>query len=112
PLSCPLSMDHLRQLRTDDPDGPAGKASQGWPVALAGALAVSLGSLLPDQQLWSLAGLLSCYFAAIPFIHQTILADLAGTAVLFGSEAILERAYRLLPARGAWLQPVESSPAA
>jgi hypothetical protein len=56
--------------------------------------------------------LLSCYVAAIPFIHQTILADLAGTAVLFGSEAILERAYRLLPARGASLQPVESPPAA
>ena len=57
------------------------------------------------------AGLLSCYVAAIPFIHQTILADLAGTAVLFGSEAILERAYRLLPARGASLHP-ENPPAA
>ncbi len=60
----------------------------------------------------NLAGLLSCYVAAIPFIHQTILADLAGTAVLFGSAAILERAHRLLPARGASLQPVQSPPAA
>ncbi len=60
----------------------------------------------------NLAGLLSCYVTGIPFIHQTILADLAGTAVLFGLEAILERAHRLLPARGASLEPVESPPAA
>ena len=60
----------------------------------------------------NLAGLLTCYVAAIPFIHQTILADLAGTAVLFGLDAILERANRLLPARGASLQPVENPPAA
>ena len=60
----------------------------------------------------NLAGLLTCYVAAIPFIHQTILADLAGTAVLFGLDAILERANRLLPARGASLQPAESPPAA
>jgi len=60
----------------------------------------------------NLAGLISCYIAGIPFIHQTILADLAGTAVLFGFGAILERAYRLLPAHGASLQPAESPPAA
>ena len=59
----------------------------------------------------NLAGLLACYVAAIPFIHQTILADLAGTAVLFGLDAILERANRLLPARGASLHP-ENPPAA
>jgi hypothetical protein len=60
----------------------------------------------------NLGGLLTCYIAAIPFLHQTILADVAGTALLFGLEAILERVYRLLPARGASLQPIDSSPAA
>jgi len=92
-------------------------------VALAGALAVSLALffltsnfgawLVPEMNYpRNLAGLLSCYVTGIPFIHQTILADLAGTAVLFGLEAILERAHRLLPARGASLEPVESPPAA
>jgi len=84
-------------------------------------LASNFGAwLTPMFQAWmvpivnyplNLAGLLACYVAAIPFIHQTILADLAGTAVLFGLEATLERAYRLLPARGASLQPVDSPPA-
>ncbi len=60
----------------------------------------------------NLVGLLACYVAGIPFIRLTILADLAGTAVLFGSEPILERARRLLPARRTSLQPVESSQAA
>jgi len=60
----------------------------------------------------NLAGLLACYAAGISGFDKTILADLAGTAVLFGFGAILERAYRLLPARGASLQPVDSPPAA
>jgi hypothetical protein len=60
----------------------------------------------------NLAGLLSCYVAAIPFIRPTILADLAGTAVLFGLDAILERAYRLWPAPAGSVQPVENSAAA
>ncbi len=57
-------------------------------------------------------GLIACYIAAIPFIHQTILADLAGTSALFGLEALLVRARRLLPARTGSLQPIENSVAA
>ena len=60
----------------------------------------------------NLAGLLTCYVAGILFIRPTILADLTGTAVLFGLDAILDRANCLLPARGASLQPVENPPAA
>jgi hypothetical protein len=37
-------------------------------------------------------GLLAAYVAGIPFFHQTVLADLAGTAVLFGLGAVLSRA--------------------
>jgi hypothetical protein len=47
----------------------------------------------------TLAGLLTCYAAGLPFIGRTILADLAGTAVLFGLGSLLERASSLLPAR-------------
>lgn len=42
------------------------------------------------------AGIMACYVAAIPFFHTTVLADLAGTAVLFGSGALLERAKSLI----------------
>jgi len=60
----------------------------------------------------NLAGLLTCYAAAIPFIDKTILADLAGTAVLFGLGAILERTKFIVPARDSSLQPIETPPAA
>jgi hypothetical protein len=40
----------------------------------------------------TLSGLLACYAAAIPFLDKTILADLLGTAVLFGLGAAFERA--------------------
>jgi hypothetical protein len=45
----------------------------------------------------SLAGLVKCYVAAVPFFRGTILGDLAFTGVLFGAHAILSRVY--LPAK-------------
>ncbi len=77
-------------------------------------LASNLGAWLVLDMMYprTLTGLLACYAAGISGFDRTIMADLAGTAVLFGFGAILARAYRLLPASGASLQPVESSPAA
>lgn len=43
-----------------------------------------------------LSGLLACYVAGLPFFHQTVLADLAGTAFLFGMGSVLERAWHAL----------------
>jgi hypothetical protein len=42
------------------------------------------------------SGLMSCYVAAIPFFDKTVIADLVGTAVLFGAGAILVRARHLV----------------
>jgi Family of unknown function (DUF6580) len=59
----------------------------------------------------TLAGLLSAYTAGIPFFQNTVLADLAGTAVLFGLGSVLERATKLmLPAVRPELVPVETPP--
>ncbi len=60
----------------------------------------------------NLFGLISCYIAGIPYIHHTILADLAGTALFFGLEASLERARNLLFNRSTAPAPVEVPPAA
>jgi hypothetical protein len=40
----------------------------------------------------TLAGLVACYMAAIPFFQNTLMGDLFYTAVLFGGFALLERA--------------------
>jgi hypothetical protein len=40
------------------------------------------------------AGLLTCYYMGIPFYFRTILADLAGTAVLFGLGPVIENAVK------------------
>jgi hypothetical protein len=59
----------------------------------------------------SLDGLLACYAAGMSGFDRTILADLAGTAVLFGLGAILERAVRLLvPPREPSLHPIDTPP--
>ncbi len=57
----------------------------------------------------SLAGLLACYAAGLPYIDKTIVADLAGTAVLFGLGALFDRARAkvVLPSRKPALAPVE-----
>ncbi len=58
----------------------------------------------------SLTGLLACYAAGLPFIDKTVLADLAGTAVLFGLGAVVERVWGLLPSGKPALAPVEARP--
>lgn len=47
------------------------------------------GPLPLYPQTW--AGLRDCYVAAIPFFDKTITADLAGTALLFGLDALARR---------------------
>lgn len=47
----------------------------------------------------NLAGLVSCYVAAIPFFDKTLVADLIGTAVLFSLGALLHQAGAFLAAR-------------
>ena len=47
----------------------------------------------------TLAGLLECYSLGIPFFGRTILADLAGTALLFGLGPLVERAVNPLGLR-------------
>ena len=42
---------------------------------------------------YSLAGLLDCYRAAIPFYRGTLVGDLLFTTALFGAHAVLSRAY-------------------
>jgi hypothetical protein len=56
---------------------------------LASNLAVwAEGQLYPR----TIAGLTTCFYMAIPFFGQTLLADLAGTAILFGLGPVIERA--------------------
>ncbi len=55
----------------------------------------------------TLTGLIAAYTAGIPFFQNTVLADLAGTAVLFGLGSLLERAARFLPGFQPELEPVE-----
>jgi len=52
----------------------------------------------------TLPGLVLCYGAALPFFGQTVLADLLGTAVLFGLGPVVER----VAPRVARLWPAES----
>jgi hypothetical protein len=46
----------------------------------------------------TLGGLFACYVAGLPFVGRTILADLTGTAVLFGLGSLFERARGAVPA--------------
>lgn len=74
------------------------------PVAIGGAavaggflffLVTNFGSWLEQAYPYgySLAGLLDCYTAAIPFYRGTATGDLVFTAGLFGAHAVLSRAY-------------------
>jgi len=56
----------------------------------------------------TLTGLLAAYTAGIPFFQNTVLADLAGTAVLFGLGSLLDRAASVLPGVQPQLKPVET----
>lgn len=57
----------------------------------------------------TLSGLLTAYAAGIPFFQNTVLADLAGTAALFGLGSLLERAARHLTATRPEFVPVETN---
>lgn len=56
----------------------------------------------------SLSGLISAYVQGIPFFQNTVLADLAGTVVLFGLGSLLERAAKSLAASRPEFTPVET----
>ncbi len=61
----------------------------------------------------SLAGLIECYVRALPFFRNTIVADLIGTAVLFGLGPVFERTWsRLGRPRLAEIRAEASLPAA
>jgi hypothetical protein len=71
----------------------------------AAALASSvLFFLLTNFGVWAfaslyprtLAGLMDCYIAAIPFFRNTLQGDLLYTAILFGGFALLERRFSVL----------------
>jgi hypothetical protein len=42
------------------------------------------------------SGLMTCYYMALPFLRNTVVADLLGTALLFSIGPILENAYERL----------------
>jgi hypothetical protein len=56
------------------------------------------------------AGLFAAYTLGIPFVRNTILADLAGTVVLFGLGALLARVPRVLPAAEPEREPAGTPP--
>ena len=69
------------------------------PIAGAAAASSVLFFVLTNFGVWAfdalypktIAGLIACYVAAIPFLQNTLLGDLLYTAVLFGGFALLER---------------------
>lgn len=72
------------------------------PVVIGGSLAAStLFFLITNLAVWlgspfyaqNLQGLLSCYIAAIPFFHSSILGDLFYSGVFFGSFFLVTRYY-------------------
>ena len=73
---------------------------RGLPVLALGALAGSGAFfLVTNAGVWwasamypnNWAGLLACYTAALPFFHNTVLATLLFSALLFGGEYYLKR---------------------
>jgi hypothetical protein len=65
-----------------------------------------------DETLYphTLNGLWACYVAAIPFFDKTILADLVGTAVLFGTSSLLDRVGQIVVTRRpSWAGVTESA---
>ncbi|MBX9627505.1 MAG: hypothetical protein K2X82_27135 [Gemmataceae bacterium] len=56
---------------------------------------------------YSLAGLVNCYWAGVPFYRGTFAGDVLYTGVLFGLHAVLSRA--LFPAERVAVVPVKSS---
>lgn len=73
-----------------------------WLLPILSVSASTLFWVTSDLATWAegllypqtLAGLAACFVAAIPFYPNTVLADLLGTAVLFGLGPLVERAFR------------------
>lgn len=76
------------------------------PFTIAGAAVASsiLFFIVVDFGIWAmgdmyprtLAGLIACYTAALPFLRNQMMGDLLYTAVLFGGFALLERQFPAL----------------
>jgi hypothetical protein len=58
------------------------------------------------------SGLLAAYAMGVPFFQNTVLADLAGTAALFGLGSLFERAWRSATENKAALEPAQTHPTA
>lgn len=82
----------LRQRRTLLPIAGATLASSVLFYGTTNFAVWVFGSLYPQ----TLAGLVACYMAAIPFFHNTLLGDAVFTAVLFGGFSLAERYLPLL----------------
>ena len=82
----------LRQRRTLVPIAGATLASSILFYGTTNFAVWAFGSLYPK----TLAGLVACYVAAIPFFHNTLLGDAVFTAVLFGGFSLVERSLPLL----------------
>jgi hypothetical protein len=72
-----------------------------WSLPILSLSASTLFWVMSDLSTWAegllypltLPGLAACFVAAIPFYPNTVLADLLGTAVLFGLGPVVERAF-------------------
>ncbi|HZW31703.1 MAG TPA: DUF6580 family putative transport protein [Isosphaeraceae bacterium] len=95
-----------------------------WSLPLLSLSASTLFFVTSNLATWAegllypltLPGLAACFVAAIPFYPNTVLADLLGTAVLFGLGPWVERAFRPIhpgaAAASAELGPVDPHQAA
>lgn len=78
--------------RTESPLAIAGvTVGAGLAFFLLSNFAAWLGQALPYG--YSLAGLLDCYVAGIPFHRGTLVGDVVFSGALFGAHAVLSRAY-------------------
>jgi hypothetical protein len=74
------------------------------PIAAAALGSSILFFLITNFAVWArgvlypktFAGLAACYVAAIPFFRNTLIGDLAYSAILFGGFALLEWRYRTI----------------
>jgi hypothetical protein len=110
--------------------GPVAQGSRfrRWSLPVLSLSASTLFFLTSNLATWAegldypltFAGLVRCFYMAIPFYPNTVLADLLGTAVLFGLGPVVERAVRHLGRKRPLpqavavveLAPVESRPMA
>jgi hypothetical protein len=68
--------------------------------------------VLPQFYPRTFAGLMLAYAEGIPYFQNTVLADLAGTAVFFGLGWLLQRAFSSLTAAETALEPAQTHPTA